>query len=229
MIFTNFAAGLVAALSINGVYAGPCRPTTQTTAIASSETTAATSSDTTTAETTAAVSSDTTTAETSFATSTVLTTSGLDFTTDLTTFITLTADTTTSELATTSAWVPADLFPCTDVSECVANVRVCDPGRCGCLNGFCRVLTDTTTAATATSAAVDETTTTAAADETTTTEAVNETTTTADATITSAAVNEFACSTNEECDQYTIEGYDCMLSTCVCEGTTCRVSIIITD
>ncbi|KAF4336876.1 hypothetical protein FBEOM_9256 [Fusarium beomiforme] len=268
MMFPNFAAGLVAALSISGVNAGLCRPSTRTSAVVSSGSTTAQSvsetsatatvASTTSVETgsgttttvgseTSAV-SDTSSAETSFATTTVeLTTSGIDITTDLITFITLTADTTTSELATTSAFVPADLFPCSVSSDCAAYVQLCDAVRCGCINRNCEQLTDTTTVAEATTtAAIDEPTTTAAADETTTA-AVEEPTTTAAveepatttgpgelepvttlpplvrrAVATHLPQGELACIADKDCDKKTdIDGYSCETFDCVCVENCC--------
>ncbi|KAF9768245.1 hypothetical protein IL306_014473 [Fusarium sp. DS 682] len=258
MMFPNFAAGLVAALSISGVNAGLCRPSSQTSAVVSSGTTTAksasetlatqTASGTTSIETgsettTTVVVSDTSSAETSFATITVeLTTSGIDVTTDLTTFITLTADTTTSELATTSAWVPADLFPCETAPDCAAYIQLCDAFRCGCINRNCERLPDTTTVAEATTtAAVDEPTTTAAAEETTTA-AVEEPATTTQpgelfpettlapvrrrAVATSTAQSEQSCNVEKDCEEkIDIDGYSCATYDCVCVENSCVANL----
>jgi hypothetical protein len=62
-----------------------------------------------------------------------------DSTIDITTFITLTADTTTEVASTATPFVPADLFPCLDDTEC-DSVTFCDASRCGCINGFCELL-----------------------------------------------------------------------------------------
>ncbi|RBR14368.1 uncharacterized protein FIESC28_07798 [Fusarium coffeatum] len=112
------------------------------------ETSAITADETTTLETTAAFTTAETSIETSFVTeddltTTLETTQNLDFTTDITSFITLTADPTTTEAPSTTsrAPVPADIFPCMSDSECEGKmVEVCDRSRCGCVDGFCGVL-----------------------------------------------------------------------------------------
>jgi hypothetical protein len=149
MIIPNFIAGVIA-LSI-GVNAGPCRPTSAAT------------SGTTTVETSA------TNDETSLATSTVLSTSGLYFTTDLTTFLTLSETGTTSAATSTmSAFVPADLFPCVVAEDCLVYTQLCDSIRCGCVQAQCVQIIDTTTATSEATFTAEDTTT---ADVATTTEA----------------------------------------------------------
>lgn len=110
------------------------------------ETSATTADETTTLETTAEFTTAETSIETSFVkeddlTTTLETTQNLDFTTDITSFITLTADPTTTEapVTTSRAWVPADLFPCDIASDC-AIFEFCDTSRCGCVNGGCELL-----------------------------------------------------------------------------------------
>jgi hypothetical protein len=163
----------------------------------------------------------------------------------VTTFITLTAaDTTTSELATTSAFVPADLFPCVTSEDCAAFIQLCDAFRCGCINRNCERLTDTTTAEPTTTAAADEETTTAA--DATTTAAAEENTTTAapeEAATTTQADEEAVttqpparrralaspvpegahyCDVNQDCDEKTdIDGYSCETFECTCLENSC--------
>ncbi|KAM0351839.1 hypothetical protein ACHAPU_002352 [Fusarium lateritium] len=208
MMFPNFVAGAIVALSV-GVSAGPCRPSSQTTVA------------TTTAETSAAE----TTAETSLATSTILTTSGLDVTTDLTTFITL-SETTTSELASTSAFVPADLFPCEMNADCAVYVQLCDNVRCGCINEMCEPITDSTTAT------VEATTTTEATTaevipttEATTAEVIPTTETTdpaAETSSTEIALPAAGCGFDSECpNQPANDGLTCGRDNCICEDGYC--------
>ncbi|KAH6953102.1 hypothetical protein DER45DRAFT_542255 [Fusarium avenaceum] len=163
MVALNFITGLVALISLRAVNAGACRPKSSSTLLSVSDTTlitsetsvqtlAETSSVTidetsvpfTTIDSTIALTTAETTIETSFATeddatTTVESSAVTDFTTDITTFITLTADTTTEIASTTTPFVPADLFPCTDDSDC-ESVTFCDATRCGCVNGFCELL-----------------------------------------------------------------------------------------
>ncbi|CEI65901.1 hypothetical protein FVEN_g7431 [Fusarium venenatum] len=162
MVSSRLFTGFIALASFHAVNAGACRPrpsstvvsgidTTVTTAETSfqtsieTETSSITAQDTTTLETTISLTSAETSVETSFVTeddlnTTLETTQNLDFTTDITSFITLPAETTTSEsAATTSAFVPADLFPCASEEEC-RTVEFCDTVNCGCVNGFCKLL-----------------------------------------------------------------------------------------
>ncbi|KAM0545748.1 hypothetical protein ACHAPJ_011172 [Fusarium lateritium] len=198
MIFPNFVAGVIAALSVRAVNAGPCRPSSQTTAVTVS---------------------DTTTAETSFATSsTLLTTSGLDVTTDLTSFITLTAETTTSDLASTSsAFVPADLFPCSTASDCDAFVELCDTVRCGCINRQCERLTDTTTTVAEATTTAETTTTAIAVEETTTTTA-------AETAATTSALSAYHCNIDSDCET-DVNGLSCAQFGCECVDSYCQLQV----
>ncbi|KAH7242293.1 hypothetical protein BKA59DRAFT_225196 [Fusarium tricinctum] len=163
MVSPNFIIGFVALVSLRAVSAGACRPKPSSTLLPVSDTTliasetslqtlAETSSVTidetsvpfTTVDSTIALTTAETTIETSFATeddatTTVESSAVTDFTTDITTFITLTADTTTEVASTATPFVPADLFPCTEDSDC-DSVTFCDATRCGCVNGFCKLV-----------------------------------------------------------------------------------------
>ncbi|KAG8676177.1 hypothetical protein FPOAC2_02266 [Fusarium poae] len=160
MVSSRLFTGFIALASFHAVNAGACRPrpssavgtdTTVTTSETSfqtsieTETSSVTAQETTTLETTISLTSAETSVETSFVTeddltTTLETTQNLDFTTDITSFITLPAETTTSEsAATTSSFVPAHLFPC-DLDEDCRTVEFCDTVNCGCLNGFCKLL-----------------------------------------------------------------------------------------
>ncbi|KAJ4130118.1 hypothetical protein NW768_007099 [Fusarium equiseti] len=168
MVSSRLFSGFIALASLHAVNAGACRPrpsstiiygtdTTLTTAETSfqtsieAETSATTVDETTTLETTTAFTSAETSIETSFVTEDGLTTTlestqDLDFTTDITSFITLTADATTTEapVTTSRAWVPADLFRCESERDCEM-VSFCDASRCGCIEGFCELLQLTVT------------------------------------------------------------------------------------
>ncbi|GKU09830.1 hypothetical protein FLAG1_05420 [Fusarium langsethiae] len=162
MVSSRLFAGFIALASFQAVNAGACRPRPSSTIVSGTDittTTAETSfktsietetfqitaQETTTLESTTSLASAETSVETSFVTeddltTTLETTQDLDFTTDITSFITLTAETTTSELpATTSAFVPADLFPCSMDGDC-DSVEFCDQTRCGCINGYCELV-----------------------------------------------------------------------------------------
>jgi len=152
----------------------------------------------------------------------------------VTTFITLTAtDTTTSELATTSAFVPADLFPCVTSEDCAAFIQLCDAFRCGCINRNCERLTDTTTAEPTTTAAVDEETTTAAASEeaATTTQADEEVATTQPPVRRRALASPVPqgahyCDVHEDCEEKTdIDGYSCEVLGCTCLENSCVAEV----
>ncbi|KAM0302518.1 hypothetical protein ACHAPM_004513 [Fusarium culmorum] len=158
MVSSRLFTGFIALASFHAANAGACRPrsstaivsgtdTTLTTAETSfqtsieTETSSVTAQETTTLETTFSLTSAETSVETSFVTEDDLTTT-LESTQDLdiTSFITLPAETTTSELpATTSGFVPADLFPCESAESCSA-VEFCDQTRCGCVDGFCKLI-----------------------------------------------------------------------------------------
>ncbi|KAJ4003719.1 hypothetical protein NW752_011141 [Fusarium irregulare] len=129
MIFTNLAAGFIAALSISGAAAGPCRLSSSTTATV-----------------TIPAASDTTTAETSFVTSVTLTTSGIDFTTDATT-VDITATSLVSESTTTAlvgeVTTSAAAQPgtsCSTSAECTLYTSYCLDGLlniCVCIDAVC--------------------------------------------------------------------------------------------
>uniref|UniRef100_A0A4E9EL92 Extracellular membrane protein CFEM domain-containing protein n=1 Tax=Gibberella zeae TaxID=5518 RepID=A0A4E9EL92_GIBZA len=162
MVSSRLFTGFIALASFHAVNAGACRPRSSTAIVSGTditlttaetsfqtsietETSSVTAQETTTLETTFSFTSVETSVETSFVTEDDLTTTlestqDLDFTTDITSFITLPAETTTSELpATTSGFVPADLFPCESAESCSA-VEFCDQTRCGCVDGFCKLI-----------------------------------------------------------------------------------------
>ncbi|RGP65810.1 hypothetical protein FSPOR_7071 [Fusarium sporotrichioides] len=162
MVSSRLFVGFIALASFQAVNAGACRPRPSSTIVSGTDITATTAEtsfqtsietetstitaqETTTFESTISPTSAETSVETSFVTeddltTTLETTQDIDFTTDITSFITLTAETTTGELpATTSAFVPADLFPCSKDDDC-NNVEVCDQSSCGCINGFCELV-----------------------------------------------------------------------------------------
>jgi hypothetical protein len=152
----------------------------------------------------------------------------------VTTFITLTAtDTTTSELATTSAFVPADLFPCVTSEDCDAFIQLCDAVRCGCINRNCEQLTGTTTAepTTTTTAAPEENTTTAAVEEPATTTQAEEVATTqppARRRAVSVPVPEGAhyCDVTEDCgEKIDIDGFSCEVFGCTCLENSCVAEV----
>ncbi|KAH6877239.1 hypothetical protein B0T10DRAFT_609949 [Thelonectria olida] len=63
---------------------------------------------------------------------------------------------TSSFTTTSSTFVPADLFPCTEDSDCIG-VRICDFVRCGCLNLMCTPITSTSTSTSSTTTATTTT------------------------------------------------------------------------
>ncbi|UZP34745.1 hypothetical protein NXS19_002561 [Fusarium pseudograminearum] len=143
MVSSRLFTGFIALASFHAANAGACRPRSSTAIVSGTDTTLTTAE--TSFQTSIETETSSTSVETSFVTEDDLTTTlestqNLDFTTDITSFITLPAETTTSELpATTSGFVPADLFPCMSAESCSA-VEFCDQTRCGCVDGFCQLL-----------------------------------------------------------------------------------------
>ncbi|KXJ88439.1 hypothetical protein Micbo1qcDRAFT_178064 [Microdochium bolleyi] len=72
---------------------------------------------------------------------------------------------TSSSTTSSSTFVPADLFPCTEDAQCLNVNQVCDDVRCGCVNLFCQPITTTssTTASTSSSMTTTSTSTTSSA------------------------------------------------------------------
>ncbi|KAF4951435.1 hypothetical protein FSARC_12918 [Fusarium sarcochroum] len=188
MISSRFFASALAFLIVDGAHASVCRPHSRSSALSAAESLSTADESTSGTSTVGVSTAETSSAESFTETLTTTASLGIDTSSGISSFVTITTTTESSEVTSSetasSTFFPADLFPCEDTDDCVAKVRLCDFVRCGCVGGFCLVETATTDSSTAeTSTAIEET----ATADTTTTDTITSGTTTTDITTTVTA------------------------------------------
>ncbi|KAF4462830.1 Agglutinin 2 [Fusarium albosuccineum] len=189
MLFSRFLPSALAFLYVDVAHASVCRP--QSRSSASSAIESSSTADESVSSTSTVGSSTTETSGTESISESLTTTASLATNTSTITssFVTITttieSSGTTSSGTTSSTFFPADLFPCKESSDCVAQIEICDFVRCGCVGGFCQVETVTSDASTTTSdSRVQTTESTTAIEATTTAETITADTTATDVTTT---------------------------------------------